>query len=143
LTLRNPSWINDPQSHARFKAKAMLTFNCRCGNAIEVISPSPHAGYLVWDSDIDLSIDSRTAHIRAFLSALKTGTRDQWLAHFYGKNAPQSRLTEKDDVDVIEDILSRQDSWTRQTFRCPVCGRLYVQRQPSGDDFRCYDEEPS
>jgi hypothetical protein len=54
-----------------------------------------------------------------------------------------SRLAEKDDADVIEDILSRHDSWTRHVFRCPMCGRIYIQREPGTDDFRCYDEEPS
>jgi hypothetical protein len=119
----------------------MRTFACRCGNAIEIIPPSPHAGYLIFDSDVDLSNDNRTATVRAFLNAVHIGKRGDWLADFYGKNAPQSRFAEKDDADVIEDILSKHDSWTRHVFRCPVCSRMYIQRQPGAGDFRCYDEE--
>lgn len=119
----------------------MFTVHCRCGSAIDVSPPSRHAGYIVWDADVDLSIDKRIGSIRSYLEAVRAGTRDHWLTDFYGRNAPLSRLAEKHDADVIEDILSRHDAWTRQVFRCPVCGRLYVQREPRGDDFRCYDEE--
>jgi hypothetical protein len=121
----------------------MRTFACRCGNDIEIIPPSPHAGYMVLDSDVDLSIDNRTATIRSFLNAVHNRTRGEWLADFYGKNPPLSRLAEKDDADVIEDILSTHDSWTRHVFRCPICGHMYIQRQPGADDFQCYDEESS
>ena len=121
----------------------MRTFACRCGNAIEIIPPSQHAGYMVLDSDVDLSIDNRTAIIRSFLTAVRNGKRRQWLADFYGKNTPSSRFAEKDDADVVEDILSTHDSWTRHVYRCPICGRLYVQKKPGVDEFRCYSEEAS
>ena len=118
----------------------MRTFACRCGNDIEII---PHAGYMVLDSEVDLSIDNRTDTIRSFLNAVRNGTRAEWFADFYGKNAPQSRLADKEDADVIEDILSHHDSWTRHVFRCPICGRLYIQTQSRVDDFKCYEEAPS
>ena len=95
---------------------------------------------MVLDSEVDLSIDDRIATIRSFLNAVRNGTRGEWLTEFYGKNAPQSRLAENDDADVIEDILSKHDSWTRHVFRCPICGRMYIQTRPGVDDFRCYEE---
>lgn len=120
----------------------MRTFPCRCGTDIEIIPPSPHAGYVVLDSDVDVSIDNRTDTIRSFLNAVREGDRAEWLANFYGKNVSLSRLADKDDADVIVDILSKHDSWTRHMFRCPTCGRIYIQRQAGIGDFRCYDEEP-
>ncbi len=121
----------------------MRTFPCRCGTDIEIIPPGPHAGYLVLDSDVDLSIDYRTSAIGIFLDAVRAGKRGEWLADFYGKNAPQSRFAEKNDADIIEDILSKLDSWTRQVLRRPICGRIYIQKHPGADEFRCYDEESS
>ncbi len=121
----------------------MRTFSCRCGSEIEIVPPSPHAGYVVLDSDVDLSIDNRVESIRSFLNAVRDGLREHWLANFYGKDAPRSRLADKDDADVIEDILSKHDSWTRHMIRCPICGRIYIQRQPGVEYFRCYEEESS
>ena len=122
-------------------ADVMRTFPCRCGTDIEIVPPSQHVGYVVLDSDVDLSIDNRTDIVRSFLAAVRDGERTQWLANFYGENVPRSRILGKDDAEVIEDILSRHDSWTRHMFRCPICGRIYSQRQPGVDDFRCHGEE--
>ncbi|MBI1314909.1 hypothetical protein GC176_26740 [bacterium] len=120
----------------------MQTFPCRCGTDIEVVPPSSHAGYVVLDSDIDLSIDERTEAIRSFLSAVRRGDRDDWMTQFYGSSTPLARMTNKDDADVIEDILSRYDSWTRFLFCCPVCGRIYIQSASGTDEYQCFTEEP-
>ncbi len=93
------------------------------------------------DSDVDLSIADREAAVRSFLQAAQQGRRREWLTDFYGESVPQSRFDAKDEADVIEDILSRQDSWTRLVFRCPECGRMYVERAPKTGEYRCYGEE--
>jgi hypothetical protein len=97
------------------------------------------------DSDVDSSIEERTSTIRVFLRDVRGGNRAAWIAGFYGMNAPHSRLGEKDDADVIEDILSRHDSWTRHIYHCPLCERAYVQVRPGANevrrDFRCYTPE--
>ena len=119
----------------------MHTFECSCGNSISIIPPSEHAGYVVLDSEVDLSIDARTHMIREFLAAVRSGNRDTWIDKFYGANVPQSRFAEKDDADIIEDILSASDSWTRFLYRCPMCGRIYVETSPRSQTFRGYVEE--
>ena len=121
----------------------MRTFACRCSTETEIIPPSPHAGYVVLGADVDASIDDRTDAIRSFLSAVREGNRGGWLADFYGKDVSRSNLGDKDDADVIEDILSKHDSWTHHMFRCPICGRVYIQRQPGLDLYQCYSEEPN
>ena len=119
----------------------MYTFNCSCGHGITIIPPTEHAGYVVLDSEVDLSIDARTTRIREFLHASQSGNRAAWLAKFYGPNAPQSRFAEKDDADVIEDILSAGDSWTRFLYRCPMCGRVHIETSPRSRSYRSYIEE--
>lgn len=115
----------------------MHTFRCNCGHTIAVDPPSEHAGYVVWDSDVDASIDARQAAVQGFLAALTTGQRDAWMRYFYGTET-KSRLAMKTDADVIEDILSKQDAYTRICYRCDACGRLYVQIQPRTDNFQGY-----
>ncbi|QEG24844.1 hypothetical protein MFFC18_47670 [Mariniblastus fucicola] len=118
----------------------MHTFNCTCGHSIAIIPPSEHAGYVVLDSDADLHIDNRTVTIRAFLDAVRTGRRSEWLTEFYGPNVPQPRFAQKDDADVIEDILSNSDSWTRFLYRCPMCGRIHIETSPRSRSFKTYAE---
>lgn len=119
----------------------MHTFNCTCGHSIAITAPSEHAGYVVLDSDVDLHIDHRTDTIRAFLDAVRTGRRSEWLTEFYGPNVSQSRFAKKDDSDVIEDILSNADSWTRFLYRCPMCGRIHIETAPRSRSFNTYAED--
>ena len=115
----------------------MHTFQCNCGHTITIDPPSEHAGYVVWDSDVDASIDARSAEVRGFLAALSIGQRDAWMRYFYGTET-KSRLATKIDADVIEDILSKHDAYTHYCYRCDACGRLYVQTRPGIDNFRGY-----
>ena len=118
----------------------MHTFRCTCGHTITIDSPSKHAGYVVWDSDVDASIDIRRAEVRGFLAALTTGQRDAWMTYFYGAET-RSRMESKSDTDVIEDILSKQDAYTHFCYRCDSCGRLHVQARPGTDNFRVYHQD--
>jgi hypothetical protein len=115
----------------------MHTFHCLCGRAIEVDPPSKCAGYLVWDADADSSIENRRQAIHAFLTAVSTGRRDCWLRYFYGTD-PENRFQAKTDADVIEDILSKHDSYTRVCYRCDGCGRLYVQSSSGCSHYDAY-----
>ncbi len=67
----------------------MHTFNCTCDHGIAIIPPSQHTGYVVLDSDVDLHINNRTGTIRAFLNAIRSGRRSEWLSDFYGPSVPQ------------------------------------------------------
>lgn len=115
----------------------MHTFSCSCGHVIAIDSPSDHAGYLVWDSDVDAAIAARRAKIDAFLKALATGQRDAWMRSFYGATS-QSRFVVKNDVDIVEDILSKHDDYTRICYRCGLCGNMYIQVRSRNDTFRGY-----
>lgn len=115
----------------------MHIFPCKCGHTITIDPPCHNAGYVVWDSDVHLSINARRKEIRGFLSAVSTGQRDAWMRYFYGANA-ESRLIAKTDTDVIEDIMSKHDDYTHICYGCDVCGRLYVQARPGTDEFREY-----
>ena len=44
----------------------MHTVTCKCGYVIEVTPPSSQAGYIVWDGDVEESIDTRNEAIRDF-----------------------------------------------------------------------------
>jgi hypothetical protein len=116
----------------------MHTFACRCGSAIPVLPPSPNAGYLVWDRDVDSSIETRRKEIDAFLKASASGRRDAWLKYFYGASGAEGRLSQKSDMDVIEDILSQSDKYTRICYRCPKCGRVYIELEPGVDRYQAY-----
>ena len=116
----------------------MHEFACGCGNRILVTPPSPNAGYLVWDQDVDLSIEARRKEIATFLNAVASGRRDAWLHYFYGASVSSVRLTQKSDADVIEDILSQLDQYTRICYRCPRCGSLYVELKPGSGSYQAY-----
>ena len=118
--------------------KIMHKFACRCGNAIQVRPPSPNAGYLVWDRDVVLSIETRRKEIDGFLNASASGRRDAWLKYFYGASGAGGRLSQKSDTDVIEDILSRCDKYTRICYQCPKCGRVYIELEPGVDRYQAY-----
>ena len=119
----------------------MHDFECSCGNSVAILPPSKHAGYVVLDADVDFHIDARTEKIRGFLAAVRGGNRDKWAGEFFGDNAPHSRLSEKDDADIIEDILSSAASTTRHLYRCPTCGRVYIETSPQSNKFQGYTEE--
>lgn len=118
----------------------MQEFRCTCGSTIRIDPPSPDAGYLVWDSDVDASINKRRAAFHGFLAALHQGQRDAWMRYFYG-SSHQDRLHLKTDVDVLEDILSAQDSYTHFCHRCSVCGRLHVQYRSGADGYNSFRPE--
>ncbi len=113
----------------------MHSYGCTCGHEISINPPSEHAGYVVWDSDVEASIGDRRAELRGFLAALATGQREAWMRYFYGA---ETRFATKSDVDAIEDILSRHDAYTHICYRCDACGRLHVETQPRTDGFQSY-----
>ena len=115
----------------------MHTFRCNCGRMITIDPPSENGGYIVWDSDVEASIDARRTEVRGFLAAITTGQRDAWMRYFYGTETKLSLAT-KTDADVIEDILSNHDAYTQFCYRCEACGRLYVQASRRTADFRGY-----
>ena len=119
----------------------MYSFSCRCGSTTEIIPPSRYAGYVVRDSDVDLSIESRSTAVRSFLRSVRDGDREQWIEQFYGNTVAKARFSKKDDADIIEDILSRHDHYTRHMLQCPTCGRIYIQSSADPDTFTCYTEE--
>ena len=116
----------------------MHEFACRCGNKIVVLPPSPIAGYLVWDRDVDLSIDLRRKELDGFLNACASGNRDSWMRYFYGSSNGGVRLSQKSDTDVIEDILSQSDQYTRICYRCSICGRVYIELESGVGQFQAY-----
>lgn len=103
-----------------------------------IAPPSKHAGYVVLDSDVESHIEKRTNMLRAFLDAVRSGRRSEWLFDFYGPNAPQTRFAEKDESEIIEDILSKTDSCTRFLYHCPRCGRIHVETSPRSGEFQAY-----
>ena len=127
-------------SRAARIGREMHPFFCTCGNSILVESPSPNAGYLVWDSDVDASIANRRALLKGFLAALNIGKRDAWMRYFYG-TANLDRLRLKSDVDVIEDILSEHDTYTHHCYRCEVCSRLHLQHNPGTEGYDIFRRE--
>ena len=118
----------------------MHEFHCTCGSSVVVDPPSSNAGYLVWDSDVDAAIDKRRAAFHGFLTALQTGQREAWMRYFYGSTI-NDRLHLKTDVDVIEDILSEEDSYTHFCYRCSLCGRLHVQFKHGVDGYNAFRPE--
>lgn len=71
----------------------MHTFHCNCGSTIAVNPPSDCAGYVAWDSEVDLSIDARRRAVQGFLAAISAGQRDAWIRYFYGTDAGTIRFT--------------------------------------------------
>ena len=118
----------------------MHEFPCTCGSSIVVDPPTANAGYLVWDSDVDASIDKRRVAFQGFLTALQTGQRQAWMRYFYGSTI-HDRLHLKTDVDIIEDILSAEDSYTHFCYRCNLCGRLHVQYKSGADGYHAFCPE--
>ena len=116
----------------------MPQFACRCGNTIVVTPPSLNAGYLVWDSDVDLSIESRRKEIHGFLQAVSSGQREAFLRYFYGSSETGEQLSLITDADVIEDILSKHDRYTRICYRCPSCGRIFIQVELESGRYQAY-----
>lgn len=120
------------------KDRKMPQFECRCGHTIVVHPPSQVAGYLVWDRDVDLSMESRRKEIHGFLQAVATDQRQAFLRYFYGSSEAAERLSLITDADVIEDILSKHDRYTRLCFRCPECGRLSIQAEPGSNSYQSF-----
>lgn len=116
----------------------MPHFECGCGHTILVNPPGQDAGYLVWDRDVDLSMESRRKEIHGFLQAVSTGQRQAFLRYFYGSSEAAERLSLITDADVIEDILSKHDRYTRLCYRCPECGRLSIQAEPGSNRYQAY-----
>lgn len=119
----------------------MRQFICRCGRTVVVSPPSLNAGYVVWDRDVDLSIESRRKEIHAFLLAVASGQREAFLHDFCGSLAARNRLTQNTDADVIEDILSKHDQYTRVCYRCPNCSRIFIQVEPGSGRYQAYEVE--
>ena len=56
---------------------------------------------MVLDSDVDLSIDNRTATIRSFLNAVANGTRGEWLTDFHGRKICSHICGTKEQLEMI------------------------------------------
>lgn len=115
----------------------MESFRCDCGYIIRVTLRTPHAGYIVWDSDVDASIEERRKEISGFLEAIRNGHREKWMRAFYVDNT-DTEWTKNTDIDVIEDVLSKHDDYTNVVLRCERCHRLHVQKAPGSGIFQTY-----
>lgn len=135
FTVRRPERPKQSPSNANLN---MHEFACNCDSMIVVVPPSQNAGYVVWDCDVDLSIDSRRKEIHGFLMAIASGRREAWLRNFYGSSDPGARLSHKTDTDVIEDIMSKHDRYTRICYRCPNCGRIFIEMEPWSGRYQAY-----
>lgn len=120
----------------------MDAFRCDCGFLIRVQFSAANVGYIVWDADVDASIDARRRDITSFLEALRSRQRDVWMRQFY-EGTQESDWLSKSDVDVMENLFSKHDDYTNFVVRCKHCRRLHVQTTPGSGIFQTYlPDEP-
>lgn len=103
----------------------MGTFTCECGFLIpDSTYPNELTGTLCWQDEEEAISRKALEDLRAFLVANAIGRRDAWLASYFGVDHPPFG----DDAEVIDEIYYKTAfDKGRSVYRCPECGRLYVQ----------------
>lgn len=67
---------------------------------------------------------------------MSEGRRDAWVREFFGVGYP----SDVDDGGVIADLRGKFEStFMTRICECSDCGRLYVQKTPSVNDYLCFE----
>lgn len=99
--------------------------------------PSPHEASLISDADEDELCNIRTERIASFLAACREGGRNAWIKCYL-----KHTMYDSSDASIIEEIVANADSFSRGVITCPQCGRLYLQRKQSENEWDCFAPEP-
>lgn len=120
----------------------MSKFLCHCGNIISTVAiPNPFEGELKWDMDVENEVDERTKDLQSFLAAQENVQDRDWIKNYFGDQYAESYPNGISVADAIEDIYSRAaNKIRREVLRCAECERIYLQKEPSVDEWICYEK---
>lgn len=112
---------------------------CRCGHAIsDTVCPCPTEARIIGDVAYDCFDDAFAQRVDAFLTAVRSGKRCDWINKHFSTQYPQ------DDTDgaIISSILSSTLlDYCLSVAECPQCGRLWLQRGIGVNDYRPFSPD--
>jgi hypothetical protein len=116
----------------------MGKFPCHCGNVIsDSTYPCESVGTLRWQDEFELCDRESTDKVAEFLTAIKNGNRDEWIANYFLPLYP----SDIEDHKVISDIYTKEfNERGHEVYRCPNGERIYVQTEFYSDDWTCYEK---
>lgn len=115
----------------------MSNMPCHCGALISNVQyPSPTEGDIRTERDLEIYEDRIEKTIASFLLAVSLGSRDNWIAEFFGPDYSK----EFSDAALIADIrIIYEREYLLSVCECQGCGRLYIQKVPGKNEYVCFE----
>lgn len=119
-----------------------MRFRCECGHVIyDQTDNLPYKAFLLPDGSWDRFNAPIHKAMLEYARAISSGTRDEWIARYFGPSYPR----DLDDESVLADFLERHIGRLRTIYQCDKCGALFfakgrdepfVMFRPAEDDWR-------
>jgi hypothetical protein len=102
--------------------------------------PCPTEGWVLRDQELEPFYDAVARDIAAFMAADRAGNRREWINTFFAEKYPPDAT----DEAVVDDIrASHWQDFGLSIAECDQCGRLWVQRGTTVNEYRSYaPDEP-
>ncbi|WP_029373209.1 hypothetical protein [Mycobacterium sp. UM_WWY] len=111
-----------------------MRFMCHCGELVSTnATPAPETFSVIGTADEEESLESWAHAAAEYVTAVRNGHRDSWMAQHF------SHLPDASDSEVLSDLLTKYLlPHQRLDIICPACGRLWRQDAPGGSAHRSF-----
>jgi hypothetical protein len=123
----------------RYSTEIMSKMLCRCGHSIsDSVCPCPTEAHIIGDVAYESFDNAFTRRVDAFLAAVRSGERREWINKEFSTQYPQDDT----DGEIISTILSSMLlDYCLSVAECPRCGRLWLQRKIGVNDYRPFSPD--
>jgi hypothetical protein len=136
-----------------------MKYRCLCGYVIS--DTGLETGDLKWKTESENAFWDAFESLKEYLAAVERGEKDEWMNKFFNAGRVEWLVTKIDRetgkrthercvsegypslgvADAISDIYSKYNRREgHSVYRCPECGRLYVQKEYCSDEYICYEK---
>lgn len=115
----------------------MSKLGCECGGVIsDTTDDIPYKGSIIRDQDEEVLYDGVVNDINAFMDALLSGKREEWIRGYFLSGYPVESIR---NDEVISDIITRHLAPRRlDIYQCLECGSIKIQEAPESNVFSSF-----
>lgn len=122
--------------HWWFKLSKMA---CKCGNEIsDSVFPCETEAWLISEYDRDHALESASMDIASYQNALASGTDQNWLIGYFGKDYILDSKVDAVVHDILTDILNKVE---KSISECRFCGRIWIQKRHYVNEYFSYQPD--
>ena len=117
----------------------MSKLGCTCGHTIrDQTDCLPYKGRFLRDYDIDAVCDAIERECEALIAAVVAGDRESWLRRHFLEMYPRDLPNGAVFHDFVSSLLRE---FLDVVYECEACGRLWVQRPGTDNEFASFAPE--